>query len=106
MLVADAIPAPEPAPAPIFGLGLLGRLLAAYSSGVKEEDIGNCVCNRRTFHTKEKEKDKVCCISYLASPGAEMCCFRIVSATVMVLLSVITLQPILMRVPLMTMAPR
>ena len=60
-LLVDAIPAPvpEPAPEPIFGLGLLGRLLAAYSRGEKEEDFGNCKCNRRTFHTKEKEKDKV-----------------------------------------------
>ena len=51
---------PAPAPQPFFGLGLLGRLLTAYSSGAKEEDFGNCKCNRRTFHNKpEKEKDKV-----------------------------------------------
>ena len=105
--MVDAIPAPEPAPAPIFGLGLLGRLLAAYSSGVKEEDIGNCVCNRRTFHTKEKEKDKVWLLtSHLKCSDSKMTCFRTVSVTVMVLLSVIMLQPILMRAPLMTMAPR
>ena len=57
----DAAPAPlpEPVPEPFFGLGLLGRLLAAYSRGEKEEDFGNCKCNRRTFHTKEKDKDKV-----------------------------------------------
>ena len=60
-LAVDAIPAPvpQPAPEPFFGLGLLGRLLAAYSRGEKEEDFGNCKCNRRTFHTKEKDKDKV-----------------------------------------------
>ena len=61
-LAVDCLPAPAPAPAPqpFFGLGLLGRLLAAYSSGAKEEDFGNCKCNRRTFHNKpEKEKDKV-----------------------------------------------
>ena len=62
-LAVDAIPAPvpqpDPAPEPFFGLGLLGRLLAAYSRGEKEEDFGNCKCNRRTFHTKEKDKDKV-----------------------------------------------
>ena len=62
-LAVDAIPAPvpqpAPAPEPFFGLGLLGRLLAAYSRGEKEEDFGNCKCNRRTFHTKEKDKDKV-----------------------------------------------
>ena len=57
-LAVDCLPAP--APQPFFGLGLLGRLLAAYSSGAKEEDFGNCKCNRRTFHNKpEKEKDKV-----------------------------------------------
>ena len=59
-LAVDCLPAPAPAPQPFFGLGLLGRLLAAYSSGAKEEDFGNCKCNRRTFHNKpEKEKDKV-----------------------------------------------
>ena len=60
-LAVDAAPAPlpEPVPEPFFGLGLLGRLLAAYSRGEKEEDFGNCKCNRRTFHTKEKDKDKV-----------------------------------------------
>ena len=58
-LAVDCLPAPAPAPQPFFGLGLLGRLLAAYSSGAKEEDFGNCKCNRRTFHNKpEKEKDK------------------------------------------------
>merc|ERR1712038_1196609 len=51
----------------LFGLGLLGRLLAAYSSGEKDEDKGNCKSNRRTFHTKEKDKDKDCpCDSYSA----------------------------------------
>merc|ERR1711902_312884 len=68
-LAVDAIPAPvpQPAPEPFFGLGLLGRLLAAYSSGEKDEDKGNCKCNRRTFHTKEKDKDKDCpCDSYSA----------------------------------------
>merc|ERR1712117_669657 len=71
-LAVDAIPAPVPAPAPepFFGLGLLGRLLAAYSRGEKEEDFGNCKCNRRTFHTKEKEKDKDClCDTYGAPVG-------------------------------------
>jgi len=71
-LLVDAIPAPvpDPAPEPIFGLGLLGRLLAAYSRGEKEEDFGNCKCNRRTFHTKEKEKDKDClCDTYGAPVG-------------------------------------
>merc|ERR1712170_45131 len=65
-LLVSAVPAPlpEPAPSPIFGLGLLGRLLAAYSRGEKEEDIGNCKCNRRTFHTKEKEKEECLCDSY------------------------------------------
>ena len=60
-LLVDALPSPQPIPAPepFFGLGLLGRLLAAYSSGDKDEDKGNCKCNRRTFHTKEKDKDKV-----------------------------------------------
>ena len=60
-LLVDALPSPLPIPAPepFFGLGLLGRLLAAYSSGEKDEDKGNCKCNRRTFHTKEKDKDKV-----------------------------------------------
>ena len=62
-LLVDALPSPQPIPAPepFFGLGLLGRLLAAYSSGDKDEDKGNCKCNRRTFHTKEKDKDKVGC---------------------------------------------
>jgi len=60
-LLVDAIPAPQPLPEPFFGLGLLGRLLAAYSqSGVKEEDFGNCKCNRRTFHEKEKDKECLC----------------------------------------------
>merc|ERR1711936_602634 len=71
-LAVDAIPAPvpQPAPEPFFGLGLLGRLLAAYSRGEKEEDFGNCKCNRRTFHTKEKEKDKDClCDTYGAPVG-------------------------------------
>merc|ERR1711910_44021 len=71
-LAVDPIPAPvpQPAPEPFFGLGLLGRLLAAYSSGEKEEDKGNCKCNRRTFHTKEKDKDKDCpCDSYGAPVG-------------------------------------
>merc|ERR1712154_596664 len=66
-LAVDAAPAPlpEPVPEPFFGLGLLGRLLAAYSRGEKEEDFGNCKCNRRTFHTKEKDKDKGCpCDTY------------------------------------------
>ena len=68
-LLVDALPSPQPVPAPepFFGLGLLGRLLAAYSSGDKDEDKGNCKCNRRTFHTKEKDKDKDCpCDSYSA----------------------------------------
>merc|ERR1712117_698730 len=71
-LAVDAIPAPvpQPAPEPFFGLGLLGRLLAAYSRGEKEEDFGNCKCNRRTFHTKEKDKDKDCpCDTYGAPVG-------------------------------------
>merc|ERR1712045_534887 len=71
-LAVDAIPAPlpEPVPEPFFGLGLLGRLLAAYSRGEKEEDFGNCKCNRRTFHTKEKDKDKGCpCDTYGAPVG-------------------------------------
>merc|ERR1711936_1297325 len=61
-LAVDAIPVPvpQPAPEPFFGLGLLGRLLAAYSRGEKEEDFGNCKCNRRTFHTKDKDKDCPC----------------------------------------------
>merc|ERR1712038_1594038 len=66
-LLVDALhsPQPIPAPEPFFGLGLLGRLLAAYSSGEKDEDKGNCKCNRRTFHTKEKDKDEDCpCDSY------------------------------------------
>jgi len=65
-MLVSAVPAPlpDPAPSPIFGLGLLGRLLAAYSRGEKEEDIGNCKCNRRTFHTKEKEKEECLCDSY------------------------------------------
>merc|ERR1719384_1382807 len=73
-LAVDAIPAPvpQPAPEPFFGLGLLGRLLAAYSRGEKEEDFGNCKCNRRTFHTKEKDKDKDClCDTYGAPVGYE-----------------------------------
>ena len=62
ILLVGAVPAPEPkpdpAPSPIFGLGLLGRLLAAYSRGEKEEDFGNCKCNRRTFHNNpEKGKE-------------------------------------------------
>ena len=74
-MAVDAIPAPvpQPAPEPFFGLGLLGRLLAAYSRGEKEEDFGNCKCNRRTFHTKEKkkEKDKKCnCDCPVSSYGA------------------------------------
>merc|ERR1712088_754391 len=70
-LLVDALPAPQPVPAPepFFGLGLLGRLLAAYSSGDKDNDKGNCQCNRRTFHTKEKkkEKDKKCNCDCLTS---------------------------------------
>ena len=60
-LLVESLPSPlpQPLPEPFFGLGLLGRLLAAYSSGEKEEDKGNCKCNRRTFHTKEKDKDEV-----------------------------------------------
>ena len=60
-LMVDALPSPlpNPDPEPFFGLGLLGRLLAAYSSGDKEDDKGNCKCTSRTFHTKEKDKDKV-----------------------------------------------
>merc|ERR1712242_584569 len=68
-LLVDALPSPQPIPAPepFFGLGLLGRLLAAYSSGDKDNDKGNCQCNRRTFHAKEKDKDKDCpCDSYSA----------------------------------------
>merc|ERR1719384_509321 len=71
-LAVDAAPSPlpEPVPEPFFGLGLLGRLLAAYSRGEKEEDFGNCKCNRRTFHTKEKDKDKGCpCDTYGAPVG-------------------------------------
>merc|ERR1712032_1562726 len=84
-LAVDAIPAPvpQPAPEPLFGLGLLGRLLAAYSRGEKEEDFGNCKCNRRTFHTKEKDKDRDCpCDTYGAPVGYEApsynppCAFR------------------------------
>merc|ERR1712027_223333 len=66
-LAVDAIPAPvpQPAPEPIFGLGLLGRLLAAYSRGEKEEDFGNCKCNRRTFHNNpEKGKEECVCDGY------------------------------------------
>merc|ERR1719150_2443869 len=68
-LMVDALPSPlpNPDPEPFFGLGLLGRLLAAYSSGDKEDDKGNCKCTSRTFHTKEKDKDKDCpCDSYSA----------------------------------------
>merc|ERR1712088_628806 len=71
-LLVDALPAPQPVPAPepFFGLGLLGRLLAAYSSGDKEDDKGNCKCTSRTFHTKEKDKEKDCpCDSYGAPVG-------------------------------------
>ena len=60
-LLVEALPSPlpQPDPEPFFGLGLLGRLLAAYSSGDKEDDKGNCKCTSRTFHTKEKDKEKV-----------------------------------------------
>merc|ERR1711936_964055 len=71
-LLVESLPSPlpQPLPEPFFGLGLLGRLLAAYSSGEKEEDKGNCKCNRRTFHTKEKDKDEDCpCDSYGAPVG-------------------------------------
>jgi len=69
ILLVGAVPAPEPkpdpAPSPIFGLGLLGRLLAAYSRGEKEEDFGNCKCNRRTFHNNpEKGKEECVCDGY------------------------------------------
>merc|ERR1712088_309518 len=55
----------------LFGLGLLGRLLAAYSSGDKDEDKGNCKCNRRTFHTKEKKCNCDCLSSGYGAPSYE-----------------------------------
>ena len=96
-LLVDALPSPQPIPAPepFFGLGLLGRLLAAYSSGDKDEDKGNCKCNRRTFHTKEKDKDKVGSNPTLTGDFTSDNC-RTVRVTRTQLLSATMLPPTLM----------
>merc|ERR1711894_389151 len=69
-LAVDAIPAPvpQPAPEPFFGLGLLGRLLAAYSRGEKEEDFGNSSVTGEHSTQRRRTRTRIVPVTHTALP--------------------------------------